>query len=102
MSVTFMYSENVTFRHLRGRVIVMGLFALSWFMQSARAVLADHKPISDAAWSSLGYSIALSPLIAVAAWVLWKVMFKSERGLFAFSLAASTAMYSAYVLIVGR
>ena len=101
MSANSVQHASVNFQTLRGRVTVLGIFAFSWFMQAVRRIV-EHEAVGHAVWGSLGFSVALLPLIAVAAWALWKVLFKGKKGLFAFSLATVTATYSVYVLAAGR
>jgi len=101
VSVNSMNYANVNFQTLRGRATVLGIFAFSWFMQAGRGVL-EHEPLASAFARSLGFSIALLPLMALAAWPLWRVLFKAEKGLFVFSLAIVTAAFSAYLLAAGR
>jgi hypothetical protein len=57
--------------------------------------------MTDALWESLGGAVVLLPAIAFFAWVFWQLLFKGQRGLFALSLAVTTAMFSAYFLAVG-
>jgi hypothetical protein len=95
------YAVNLSFRSLQGRTIILGVFAVAWFLQAARGVV-DHLPVAWSFAESLGWSLGFSPVIVLFAWLLWRLLFKGERGRFAFSLAVATAMFSAYVLIAGR
>ena len=94
------YTAKFTFGSLLGRVIVVIVFALAWFMQGVRGIL-EHRSMTDALWESLGGAVVLLPAIAFFAWVFWQLLFKGQRGLFALSLAVTTAMFSAYFLAVG-
>lgn len=95
------FAADLSFRSLQGRTIILGVFAGAWLMQAARGVL-DHLPVAWSFAESLGWSLGFSPVIILFAWLLWRLLFKGGRGRFAFSLAAATAMFSAYVLIAGR
>lgn len=95
------FAINLSFHSFQGRAITLGVFAVAWLMQAARGVL-DHLPVASAFAESLGWSLGFSPVIVLFAWLLWKLLFKGERGRFAFSLAVAMAMFSAYVLIAGR
>jgi hypothetical protein len=95
------FAATVSFRNLQGRVIVVGLFAFAWFMQAVRGMI-DHISMTYAAAESLGFWLGFSPLLILFAWLLWLWVLKRERGLFPFSLALVTAIFSAYGLIAGQ
>ena len=95
------FATNLSFRSLQGRTIILGVFAVAWLMQAVRGVL-DHLPVALSLAESLGWSLGFSPVIVFLAWLLWQLVFKGEKGRFAFSLAVATAMFSTYVLIAGR
>jgi len=94
-------TQAVLTQKLRGRLILGGLFVLSWLMQATHEAWYNHKPWVLALNYALGYSVGILPLIAIPAWIFWKVG-GGHRGRFAITLAVAITMYSAYILINGR